>query len=137
MIKIYCDSSTRELCYIIEDEEPVVIEYPYAVTNNVGEYRAVIQALKAAPNYKLDIQVITDSLLVVNQVSGIWKRRKAELIPLCDIIQRVLVVCPYITLSWIPREINLAGKVLEHVAMLRKKNTEASRAELQAIYQKT
>ena len=45
-MKIYCDSSTRAACYVIEGQEPVITPYPELVTVNVGEYLAVLLALE-------------------------------------------------------------------------------------------
>ena len=108
-MKIYCDSSTREACYVVEGPRPVVIPYSERVTVNVGEYRAVILALEEAKRLKLEqVEIYTDSLLVVNQVSGNWKCQAEHLIPLRDKV-RELLKNGGIELKWIPRERNIAG----------------------------
>lgn len=116
MTRIYCDSSTREACIVVEGEDPIVIPYPEPVTVNVGEYKAVIIALEEALNRRLEeVEILTDSLLVVNQVRGLWKCRKKHLRPYCNWV-RFLLPCVSIRgceLNWIPREENPAGKVLE------------------------
>ena len=112
-MKIYCDSSTTEYCLVLEGREPQVVTYPAPVTNNVGEYQAVIEAIKLALSLKLkDALILTDSQLVVEQVNGMWKCRQPHLLPLRD-KARELLKGSSITLTWTPRENNLAGKVLE------------------------
>ena len=112
-VKIYCDSSTRKACVVIEGQEPTIISYPKPVTNNVGEYRAVIEATNIALLLKLkEVEILTDSQLVVNQVSGVWKCRKPHLLPFRDKVRDMLLASKAV-LSWIPREENFAGVVLE------------------------
>ena len=79
-MKIYCDSSTQEACLVPEGRDPIIVPYDEPVTNNVGEYKAVILALKwaedSAHSGDLNVSILTDSLLVVNQVNGVWKCKK-------------------------------------------------------------
>ena len=77
-------------------------------TNNEMEYAAVIVALESSSNN----EIYTDSQLVVNQVAGKWKVKEAHLKPLCQRVQELLKEKDS-TLHWIPREENLAGKILE------------------------
>ena len=82
------------------------------MTVNVGEYQAVILALKEAKRLKLEqVLLLSDSQLVVNQVNGVWKCRKQHLLPFRDKVRELLEDNWY--LHWVSREINLAGKVLE------------------------
>ena len=117
-MKIFCDSSRREACYVLEGQEPTIVPYPEPVTVNVGEYRAVILALEEAKRLKLkQVMLMTDSQLVVNQVAGTWKCRAEHLLPYRDKVRDILLRVSFIPYSWnlywIPREENLAGKVLE------------------------
>lgn len=124
-MRIYCDSSTKEACIVVEGQDPVIIPYPEPVTVNVGEYRVVILALTAmlvseeVRDLEVEeLEVLTDSLLVVNQVNGKWMCKKEHLLSLRDRVWDLLLLAnsfPFskCTLSWIPREENLAGKVLE------------------------
>lgn len=122
-MNIYCDSSTQEACLVFEEEEPIIIPYETKVTNNVGEYRAVIEAMNMVLSRKLkEANILTDSEFVVNQVMGfdksgnIWKKCKPQLLPLRNQVRALMNTAQDIrvTLSWIPREENLAGRVLEH-----------------------
>uniref|UniRef100_A0A6M3KWL3 Putative ribonuclease H n=1 Tax=viral metagenome TaxID=1070528 RepID=A0A6M3KWL3_9ZZZZ len=117
-MKVYCDSSTTEACFVINGSEPIVQPYPEPVTNNVGEYKAVILALEWIANNlpaKIDdIDVFTDSLLVVNQSLGLWKvsKKGKHLIPYRDMVIFFLTAFDA-TIDWVSREENPAGKVLE------------------------
>ena len=113
-MKIYCDSSTKKACIVAEGPVPIVIHYAEPVTNNVGEYQAVILALEWAKRLKrMHVELLTDSQLVVNQVSGLWKCRMKHLLPLRDKVRGLLgCSCPT-ELKWIPREENLAGRILD------------------------
>ena len=92
---------------------PCIVPYSKAVTNNVGEYRAVILALEEAHRWSIkQVELLTDSQLVVEQVKGNWKVRHKHLLPLRDRVKELLTALNG-TLEWIPREENLAGKVLE------------------------
>ena len=122
-MKIYCDSSTTEACLVKvlpSAQEQVFKEaYTKRVTNNVGEYRAVLWALLKVKNWKKvknwegeDAEILTDSQLVVEQVAGNWMCRKSHLLPLRDEVRRLLEETGA-TLAWVPRATNLAGLVLE------------------------
>ena len=118
-MKIYCDSSTKEACYVIEGQKPVIVTYSKPVTNNVGEYQAVVIALVEAQRLKTTgIELLTDSEFVVNQVRGYdkfghtWERCLPHLLPYRDKVRELLANSYWIELKWIPRGENLAGKVL-------------------------
>ena len=121
MARVFCDSSTRKACIVIEGQEPIFIVYPSPVTNNVGEYKAVLLALqcvlRALPS--LPATIYTDSLLVVNQVSGVWACRKPHLLPfkrkVNELMRKIMNGGRDIRLEWIPREENLAGIELERL----------------------
>ena len=125
-IKIFCDSSIKEACIVVEGQKPIFIAYPSPVTNNVGEYTAVLLALQWVLNNLTDppvrrepITIHTDSLLVVNQVSGVWACRKHHLLPfkrkVNELMQKIMNGGRDIRLEWIPREENLAGIELERL----------------------
>jgi ribonuclease HI len=83
-----------------------------AGTNNEAEYRALRWALlKMRRGGEADI--FSDSLLIVNQFNGKWAVRdpkmKAQLDRIRTIISDRLLK---IRLSWLPREENLAGRLL-------------------------
>lgn len=52
-------------------------------TNNVAEYTAVVRALEVAAELGVrEVDLLLDSMLVVEQVSGRWKIKDAKLLPL-------------------------------------------------------
>jgi ribonuclease HI len=112
MKQVFCDSSIREAC-IWQDGFHNIATYPQLVTNNVGEYRAVLWAIRTALPEKESVTVLTDSKLVVEQGNGRWKCKKAHLIPYCDQVKEYLAHYQHIKLEWISREDNPAGKILE------------------------
>ena len=112
-MKIYCDSSTREACVVVEGHDPMIFPYFRTLTVNEGEYMAMYFALEHALASRLQsVVVLSDSQLVVNQVNGVYRVRKPHLILLKDAVL-VLVKRVGATIKWIPREENLAGLVLE------------------------
>src|SRR5262245_840860 len=59
-------------------------------TNNVAEYRALLLALKRAEELGADtVEILSDSLLLVQQVNGVFKIKAAHLVPLLsDAVRR-------------------------------------------------
>ena len=87
-----------------------------AMTNNLAEYRAVIEALRWA--YKAGIvgaAVQTDSLLVVKQVNGEWQCTKPHLLELRESAVKGLALTGS-ALVWIPREQNERADALSRQA---------------------
>lgn len=88
------------------------------VTNNVAEYRGLIAGLQAAreigPDAELDVRM--DSKLVVEQMSGRWKIKHADMKPLA-IEARRLIAGAQVTFTWIPRERNSKADALANEAM--------------------
>ena len=78
-------------------------------TNNVAEYQALIEALKAAADLELGdqaLEVMGDSQLVINQVNGDWQCRAGNLQPLLAQARRLAGRLPLARFKWIPREKN-------------------------------
>lgn len=83
------------------------------LTNNEAEYRGLIYALLNVPRGS-ELEIFSDSQLMVNQFCGNFAVRNPNLASLLkrarEIIQeRQLTV----TLTWVPREQNLAGRLLD------------------------
>lgn len=97
---------------VVNELDPIQITFPGQTTNNEAEYLTLINALEASvaavrasgrdPG-QLRIKVMTDSRLVVEQVCGRWKVKKAELRPLVQKAQTLLRQFGSWTLSWHPR----------------------------------
>ncbi|MGH2560116.1 MAG: ribonuclease HI family protein [Thermomicrobiales bacterium] len=80
-----------------------------AVTNNEAEYLTLIAALERLAHElgvranDVCVEIGGDSQLVVNQVTGVWRVRKAELRPLVDAAIERLGLFRSVQLSWHPR----------------------------------
>lgn len=98
---------------VVNQLEPVTLDFPgTATTNNEAEYltlinglERVLSELRAAGHdpSKLKIVVKSDSKLVVEQVGGRWKVKKAELRPLVQRALRLLGEFKSWDVSWHPR----------------------------------
>jgi ribonuclease HI len=88
------------------------IEQHPGLTNNVAEYRGVISALKPVPKGSV-VELCVDSSLVVSQLRGEYRIRDPKLERLATEV-KTLVELKNLTLTvkWVPRAENLAGKLL-------------------------
>jgi ribonuclease HI len=89
-------------------------------TNNQAEYRALIAALEKAISLearRVDIRL--DSELVVRQVEGRYKVRKATLRPLYLRVGELLGRLEGFTLTHVPREQNTEADRLANAALKR------------------
>lgn len=84
-------------------------------TNNEMEYQALIKALELANSGD---KIFSDSKLIVNQVNEEWKVKDKGLGLYCDKAKE-LKKRKNITLTWIPREQNKAGKLIESHQLAR------------------
>ena len=81
-------------------------EYIGETTNNQAEYKAVLLALKHLKDFHYKaVNFYLDSLLVVNQVNGIYKVKNEELRPLYQQIKDNLFF-ENVKFQYIPREKN-------------------------------
>jgi ribonuclease HI len=110
---IYCDSSLKEAC-IHDGEGYGLWSYDEPVTNNVGEYKAVLGAINLAQKWGVkDLEVRTDSELVVCQVNGVYNCTKKHLRVLRNKVRAESKKFNNFKISWVSREDNPAGKILE------------------------
>ncbi|MBT2458390.1 bifunctional RNase H/acid phosphatase [Streptomyces sp. ISL-86] len=93
-------------------------EYIGVATNNVAEYKGLIAGLKAARELAPDAQVLVrmDSKLVVEQMSGRWKIKHADMKPLAAEAATILPRSQ-VMYEWIPREVNKHADRLANEAM--------------------
>lgn len=86
-------------------------------TNNVAEYSGLIAGLRMAEQYapEADIEVRMDSKLVVEQMSGRWKIKHPDMLPLANEANRL---APFgTTYTWVPREQNKHADRLANEAL--------------------
>jgi len=76
-------------------------------TNNQAEYRAVIAALEEATRLGArEASLNLDSQLVVRQIKGEYRVKKAELKPLYQRVKQLQSLLESCTITYIPREQN-------------------------------
>lgn len=99
------------IAIVLNQEE--IVEEAGAVTNNQAEYLALIRALEIAIQRKIPgVEVLSDSELLVKQIKGLFKVRSENLIPLHKRAVELISKIDSFEMRWIPREQNLAGRVL-------------------------
>ena len=130
---MYCDGASRGnpgpaavgvllLPAIGESDIPATpLEYSKTIgkaTNNVAEYSALILGLEKGLENKLrKLEIMLDSELVVRQISGVYRVKKAELRPLYEKAQKLLRQFDSYTISHIPREKNTRADQLANDAL--------------------
>lgn len=116
---IYSDGGTKgsRICMYDKQKEKCVIKTrgnsERKLTNNELEYLALLYCIEYCNNVysKKKVKIKVDSLLVANQINGKWRITTKHLIPLYEKCMKNIT--EYITVSWISRDFNLAGHVLE------------------------
>ncbi|MGM0471603.1 MAG: ribonuclease HI family protein [Bacillota bacterium] len=84
-----------------------IADYIGRATNNEAEYQAIITALEAAVNYEVDeIDLYSDSQLVVKQVTGEYQVRSEKLKPYYQQIKKLLSQLSDCRFHHLPREEN-------------------------------
>jgi len=87
-------------------------------TNNVAEYRGLIAGLTAARELGADaVDVRMDSKLVVEQMSGRWKIKHPDMIPLAARARELAAGFGRVEFTWIPRMQNAYADRLANEAM--------------------
>ncbi len=114
---IYADGGSRgnpgpsASGYVIMDNSQAVTarggEYLGITTNNQAEYQAVRLALEKALELELKkIDMRLDSMLVVNQMNGIYMIKNRELWPINERIRDLVAHFDRVTFRHVPRELN-------------------------------
>lgn len=76
-------------------------------TNNVAEYRALLLALARAGEMRVEtVEILSDSLLLVQQINGIFKVKAAHLVPLVSDAVRRAKGFRRFSIRHVPREKN-------------------------------
>lgn len=97
-------------------------------TNNVAEYRAVIEGLKKALELEVrSVRVLCDSELVVRQIQGGYKVKSPGLKPLHAETAALLSRFDKGEIQYIPRDQNLKADALaiQHAKMAKKQSRES------------
>lgn len=100
------------------DKTREIKKYLGTKTNNQAEYTALIEALESVKGLRNQpIRIFTDSLLVANQVNGLWKVKHAEISVLNKKAKTLFKEYKDITISHIPRELNSEADRLANLAI--------------------
>lgn len=100
---------------VIEADNRLLVRHGLYIgrcTNNVGEWRAVIEGIKAARNLAewdqaAAILLCSDSQLVVNQATGRYKIKSPHLQPLADQVAKLIDEAPMrVHIEWNPRDLS-------------------------------
>jgi len=87
-------------------------------TNNQAEYTALITALESSREYRnREILIYTDSLLLANQMNGLWKVKHPEIKELYTKARSLIEGFSRVTISHVPREENLEADRLANLAI--------------------
>lgn len=87
-------------------------------TNNVAEYEGLIAGLEAAVELgAVEVDVRMDSKLVIEQMSGRWRVKHANLQPLAIKASNLVRALGTVRFGWIPREQNAHADRLANEAM--------------------
>ncbi len=87
-------------------------------TNNQAEYRAIIAAIEEAIKLGAkQVNVHSDSELVVRQINGQYRVKKASLKPLYQQVKRLQDQLKDFSISLIPREENKEADTLANMAL--------------------
>jgi ribonuclease HI len=87
-------------------------------TNNQAEYRAIIAALEEATRLGTEeVDIKSDSQLIVNQIRGEWRVKKPVLKPLHQRVKQLVGSLEGFTITHIPREQNAEADNLAHLAL--------------------
>lgn len=116
-VKVYADGGSRgnpgpsaSGFVILDMDDTVMVEqgvYLGITTNNQAEYTALKLALEACKKLGVhEVFVHMDSLLVVNQMKGIFKIRNRELWPIHQAIKDLVKNFEHVDFVHVPRELN-------------------------------
>lgn len=97
-----------------------VAEYIGETTNNVAEYKALVTGLKKALDYGVgEVEVLSDSELLVKQVKGEYRVKAQTILPLYMEVKKLLGRLPKWAIRHIPREENTRADALANLAIDR------------------
>ncbi len=116
-VKLFADGGSRgnpgpsaSGFVILDMEDNVLVDegvYLGVTTNNQAEYTALKLGLEACQKMGVrEVEVYLDSLLVVNQMNGIFKIRNRDLWPIHDAIKQQAKTFREVHYSHVPREFN-------------------------------
>ena len=134
---LYADGGSRgnpgpSACgYVLLDpEENVLVDkglYLGITTNNQAEYQGLKQGLEEARAMGAkEVDVRLDSMLVINQMKGVFKVKNRELWPIHDAAKQLVAGLQRVTFTHVPRELNrladaAANRAMDEAASVRQR----------------
>ena len=106
------DGKGSGFSWIREDTGEKKVFREDSLTNNQAEYRAIRAAIEALPS-GATVEVLTDSQNTCYQLRGEYRVRDPRLADLHrEIHELIKTKLLSVTFTWIPRSLNLAGKLI-------------------------
>ena len=115
MISVYVDGSGGSdpgYGFFVKETGESFYEKKAGITNNEAEYLAIISALKKFENSDDEIIIYSDSKNTVSQLNHDYAINKEELRTLAREAWVLIAKFSKLKLQWVPRNENLAGKML-------------------------
>ncbi len=114
-ISVYVDGSggpNGGFGYFVKETGDSFYEKKPEITNNQAEYMAIIAALKNFSNSTEEITIFSDSKNTISQLNHEFAINNEKLRELAREAWILIGNFSKITLLWVPRKENLAGKML-------------------------
>ena len=114
-VSVYVDGSGGSdsgYGYFVKETGESFYEKKPDLTNNQAEYMAIISALKKFADTDDEITIYSDSKNTVNQLNHEFAINNEHLRELARIAWQLISKFSSITITWVPRKENLAGKML-------------------------
>ena len=94
-------------------------------TNNVAEYQGLLAGLKAAADLSAaEVEIVSDSELLIRQMTGVYRVKNPGLQPLFRRAQEMTRSFRQCSFRHVRRELNTRADALANQAMNRKRNVE-------------
>jgi ribonuclease HI len=114
-INVYVDGSGGPdggFGYFVKETGKSFYEKKPEITNNQAEYMAIIAVLKDFADSAEEITILSDSKNTISQLNHEFAINNEKLRELAREAWSLIGKFPKITLLWVPRKENLAGKML-------------------------
>jgi len=114
-ISVYVDGSgipNSGYGYFVKETGESFYEKKSDLTNNQAEYLAIISALNKFVDSNDEITIYSDSKNTVNQLNHEFAINNEHLRVLAQEAWNIIGKFANLTLTWVPRKENLAGKML-------------------------
>ena len=114
-ISVYVDGSggpNGGYGYFVKETGESFYEKKSEITNNQAEYMAIISALNKYADSEEEVTIYSDSKNTVNQLNHEFAINNEKLRELAREAWELIGKFSNLTISWVPRKENLAGKML-------------------------